>query len=154
MVRCCYCTLKDDLYSVCAAILAHFVLCSSCLKKGAKKGSLWFCPGTFMARSTLSWMLTGPAVGTLELTNRVGFGWSCGCQQGSCRGDSSYWCNVQAEGSSERGFSGCTDAKCMDWVPAAVAVSDPCCKREVAHADISCADLESWQTAQQPCADG
>jgi hypothetical protein len=41
----------------------HLLSCNSSLKKGAKKGSLWFCPGTFMARSTRSWMLTGPAHG-------------------------------------------------------------------------------------------
>lgn len=35
-------------------MFAYLESCSTSLKKGAKNGSLWFCPGTFMARSTLS----------------------------------------------------------------------------------------------------
>lgn len=31
------------------------------MKTGAKKASLWFSPGTFIARRTRSWMFTGPA---------------------------------------------------------------------------------------------
>lgn len=39
----------------------YFESASTSLKNAANQGSRWFWPGTFMARSTRSWMFTGPA---------------------------------------------------------------------------------------------